>query len=94
MKADAIVFALSGEIDTEHTERLQELLDIEKHSRILLDLTDVTLVGRAAVQFLARAEEARIRMVNCPDYVRTWIVTENRETQPPQRRGQNQLGNI
>ena len=83
MKADAIVFALSGDMDHEHTERLQELLDIEKHSRILLDLMDVTLVGRAAVQCFARVEAAGVRIVNCPDYVRTWIVAESRATQPP-----------
>lgn len=83
MKVDAIVFALSGEMDNEHTERLQELLDIEKQSRILLDLKGVTLVGQAAVQFLARVEAAGVRIVNCPDYVRTWIVAENRGTQPP-----------
>ena len=54
MKADAIVFALSGDMDHEHMERLQEMLGIEKHGRLLLDLKDVTLVGRAKVQFLAR----------------------------------------
>jgi len=81
-EADAIVFALSGELDNEHTERLQELLDIEKHSRIVLDLKDVTLVGRAAVQFLARVEASGVRIVNCPDYVRSWIVAENRGTPP------------
>jgi len=40
MKDGAIVFASSAEIDHEHSERLQELLDIEKHNRILLDRKD------------------------------------------------------
>jgi anti-anti-sigma regulatory factor len=82
MTADAIVFALSGDMDHDHTERLQELLDLEKHRCLLRDLTDVTLVGRAAVQFLAQVEAAGVRIVNCPDDVRTWIVAEHRGTQP------------
>jgi len=78
MRSEAILFALSGEMDGEHIERLKELLEGEKKSRILLDLQDVTLVGREAVQFLARLEAAGVRMVNCPDYVRTWINAQNR----------------
>jgi hypothetical protein len=37
----------------------------------------VTLVGREAVEFLARLEAEGVRIVNCPDYVRTWIDAEN-----------------
>ena len=73
-------------------ERLQEMLDIEKHGRLLLDLKDVTLVGRAAVQFLARVEAARIRIVNCPNYVRTWIVAENRGANRLTEEGKTRLG--
>jgi len=36
----------------------------------------VTFADRAAVQFLASAEAAGIRIVNCPRYVRTWIAAE------------------
>ena len=76
MSSEAIVFALSGELDNEHMESLNELLEGEKRS-ILLDLRDVTLVGRKAVEFLARLEAAGVRIINCPEYVRTWIDAEN-----------------
>jgi anti-anti-sigma regulatory factor len=76
MKVDAIVFAISGEMEFEITERLRALLDKEAHSRIVLDLSDVTLVSRNAVEFLARVEAVGVRIVNCPDYVRRWIVAE------------------
>jgi anti-anti-sigma regulatory factor len=78
MKAGAIVFALSGEMDIEQTERLQEMLEMENHSRILLDLKDVTLVGREGVEFLGRIEASGIGIVNCPEYVRRWILSEKR----------------
>lgn len=76
---DAIVFRLSGDLDRQHTSQLEELLAIESGAHILLDLTDVTFADRDGVRFLARAECARIQIVNCPEYVRSWIVAENAE---------------
>ncbi len=70
------MFALSGDLDIEHASRLQEFLAKEKDGRVTLDLKDVTLVGRTAVQFLADAETAGVRIVNCPEYVRSWIAAE------------------
>jgi anti-anti-sigma regulatory factor len=71
-----MVFALSGEMDGEHAARLEDLIAEEGHGLILLDLQEVTVVARDAVRFLARAEARGIRIVNCPDYVRSWIAAE------------------
>jgi hypothetical protein len=60
----------------EHATRLQEFLANEASGRVTLDLKDVTLVDRAAVCFLADAEAAGIRLVNCPEYVRSWIAAK------------------
>ena len=78
---DAVVFALSGDMDLEHVAQVQEFLADETDSRVILDLKDVTLVDRAAVQFLADVETAGVRIVNCPGYVRSWIAAE-RASQP------------
>jgi anti-anti-sigma regulatory factor len=78
MEPGAIVFVLSGVLDTEHAERLQELLATAADGRIVLDLKDVTLVDRDAVRFLARVEMAGTEIVNCPEYVRSWIAAEDR----------------
>ncbi len=75
--AEAIVFALSGVMDIKHIEHLKKLLEAEKQGPILLNLEDATLVGREAVEFLARLEAAGVGIVNCPEYVRTWINAEN-----------------
>ena len=37
---------------------------------------DITLVDRAAVRFLARVEMAGTEIINCPEYVRSWISAE------------------
>jgi len=75
--AGANVFVLSGVLDTEHAARLQEMLSTAATGRIVLDLKDITLVDRAAVQFLARVQLAGTELVNCPEYVRSWIAAEN-----------------
>ena len=73
MHAGASIFALSGVLDTEHAARLQDLLATAAPGRVVLDLTDITLVDRAAVRVLSRMELAGAEIVNCPDYVRSWI---------------------
>ena len=74
---EGIVFALSGEMDAEHAWRLEDLLGAEPSGVILLDLGEVTLVARDAVRFLARVEARGARILNCPVYVRSWIVAEH-----------------
>ena len=76
-QAGASVFVLSGVLDIDHTARLQELLATVSGDRVVLDLTDITLADRDAVGFLARVEMAGTEIVNCPEYVRRWIVAEN-----------------
>lgn len=81
-RRQTIVFALSGELNTEHADRvLADVLSGEADDRIVLDLRDVTLVDRETVQFLARLEGRGIRIVNFPDYVRSWIAAERGLTQ-------------
>ena len=80
---DAVVLALSGDIDRERAARLQKFLTSDTDRRVTLDLQHVTLVDRAAVQFLAGVEASGIRLVNCPGYVRTCIAAErDRQPQP------------
>jgi hypothetical protein len=73
---DTVVFAVSGDMDAEHAARLQEFVANEASGHIVLDLKEVTLVGQAAVRFLARVEAEGIRIVNCPGYVWSWIAAE------------------
>lgn len=75
--SDTVVFALSGDMDADHATRLQEFLATEANGPVTLDLRDVTLVDRAAVRFLVRVQAAGIRIINCPEYVRSWIAAES-----------------
>jgi hypothetical protein len=78
MNGENVVFSLSGTMDGEHVTDLRGLLTAEPNRRVHLDLKDVTLVNHGAVVFLARAEAEGVMLVNCPDYVRSWITAEQR----------------
>lgn len=44
-----------------------------------LDLSEVTLVDLGVVRFLIRCEDEGIELVQCPPYVREWILRERVE---------------
>jgi ABC-type transporter Mla MlaB component len=70
------VFVLSGEMNAEQVSELRALVESETTAQVVLDLADVTLVDRAAVAFLAGMEATGTKLLNCPQYVRTWIAGE------------------
>ena len=45
----------------------------------VLDLSEVTLVDLGVVRFLIGCEEEGIELVQCPPYVREWILRERAE---------------
>jgi len=87
MKANNVRFALSGRIEHEHLAELQRLIDEDaQRGTITLDLRDVRLVDREAVEFLTRCEANGVRLRNCPAYLREWITTAaNAPGNPPRK---------
>lgn len=73
------MFALSGEMDEAHAAALRALIEREATNRVVLDLQEVTLVERSALRYLVQAEREGATLVNCPEYVRSWMATERRE---------------
>jgi anti-anti-sigma regulatory factor len=76
-KEDVVTFTLSGRIKAEEVAELQRLFEVEgQDHRVVLDLKEVKLVDQDAVRFLAGCEANGTQLVNCPAYVREWIVRE------------------
>lgn len=72
-----VVFTLSGRLDAENVAELKELIGSEgRGRRLVLELSDLTLVDRDAVRFLERCETDSIKLENCPTYIREWIARE------------------
>jgi anti-anti-sigma regulatory factor len=72
-----VVFKLSGRIEAENIAELKALLSAETNGRrVLLDLSDLTLVDQDVVSFLRNSEADGIELKNCPAYVRKWMKQE------------------
>jgi hypothetical protein len=79
-----VVFTLSGRMQTEDIEQVQQLLDVEAPGqRLMFNLGDVMLVNQDAVTFLARCEANGIKLENCPLHIRNWIDQEKRRRRGP-----------
>jgi hypothetical protein len=67
-----LIVALSGQLQAEHVGHIGALLENEPR-RIALDLQELFLADREAVQFLAACETKGHELRNCPAFVRQWI---------------------
>jgi hypothetical protein len=71
------VFILSGRIESHAIDELRRLLELHADRRdIVLDLKDVSLIGRDVMAFLARCEADGVKLENCTPYIREWMERE------------------
>lgn len=68
----AVVFSLSGRLDSEHIAQLQAAFEAETLA-VQLDMREVIRVDREVVMTLARWSAEGIVLVNCPAYLQSWI---------------------
>jgi hypothetical protein len=69
--SQAGLYQLSGRFEAEHVSELKKLIDGESH--VVLDLSEVKLVDRVAIDFLGDCEARGITLAKCPPYIREWI---------------------
>jgi hypothetical protein len=86
---ESVRFMLSGRIQAEDLPELRRLIEGEDRRRkITLDLQEVRLVDREAVDFLAQCEATGAMLESCPAYVREWLATERAASgRPRTKRG-------
>ena len=78
--ATDLTVALIGTIGGEYLDELEEMVQraARERRRLSLDLSEVRLVDREAVRFLASAVARRVRLTGCPAYLREWLKSEAR----------------
>ena len=69
---------LSGQFQAEHIAELNRQLQ-DNGPRVVLDLTEVTVVDVKVVRFFGACEANGAKIVHCPRYIREWM---NREREP------------
>jgi hypothetical protein len=72
---DFVVLRVSGRIHGEHVDTMRESIEREKGG-VAIDLKEVILVDREAIQLLALSEANGIELRNCPAYIREWVARE------------------
>ena len=71
------MFILSGRIDSQAIDELRRLFELHADRReIVLDLKDVSLIGRDLMAFLARCETDGVKLENRAPYIREWMERE------------------
>jgi anti-anti-sigma regulatory factor len=69
-----VVLQFSGRIAAQDLEVVRTALDGRRV--VAIDLADVELVDREAVDLLAQTEAEGIELRSCPAYIREWITKE------------------
>lgn len=72
---DLVVLRISGRIAANDVDVLRSAIDKERGA-ITIDLGEVGLVERDAVNLLALSEARGVELRNCPPYIREWIARE------------------
>jgi hypothetical protein len=69
---------LSGRIQSDQIDCIESAMRDGLAPKIL-DLSEVTLVDLEVIRFLIRCEDGGIELIQCPPYVREWILRERAE---------------
>jgi hypothetical protein len=72
----ATVLKVSGQIGVNDLTQLQEIISLERHDGLVLDLCELKLIDADGIQFLIRCEARGIRIENRPAYIKEWMSKE------------------
>jgi hypothetical protein len=76
---DRVILCISGRITAQDVDMLRGLLEQET-SAVAIDLKNVLLADREAIELLAMRESNGTELRNCPAYIREWITRERMDT--------------
>jgi hypothetical protein len=74
---------LIGRIQSNHIAFVRSAIN-DGCERTILDLSQVTLVDLRVIRFLVSCEDSGVELVQCPPYVREWILRERVEGAQPE----------
>jgi hypothetical protein len=76
-----VVFAVSGRLAADSLGELSTVLARESTGQtVTLELRDLLLVDRDAIGFLRKCARKGIELRNCPQYIRTWMASDEEGT--------------
>jgi anti-anti-sigma regulatory factor len=71
----SITIVLNGKFSEHALPELEQSISEARcaQQRIYIDLSEVTLVDRKAVQYFSEQADHDVKLVNCPIYLQRWI---------------------
>ena len=71
----SVTFLLNGKVGEEAIPELQQSISEARQAdqRVYVDLSEVTLMDRKAVQYFSEQADRDVTLVNCPIYLKHWI---------------------
>ena len=80
-KNGEVIVNLSGRLTSEYVSLVKTALESigDQPTKLALDLTKVTFVDRAGMEFLGYAKSRMVNLVNTPSYVIRWIEQETKQ---------------
>jgi anti-anti-sigma regulatory factor len=70
-----VTLSLAGAIRHDSLSQIERELDglLRRKKQVVIDLSEVTLIDRSSLHFLAAQGLRNIRLVNCPEYIQPWM---------------------
>ncbi|HZC36561.1 MAG TPA: hypothetical protein VE242_13150 [Chthoniobacterales bacterium] len=78
----AVTLLLKGKFSKDALPDLDQSITAAQasHRKVYIDLSEVTLVDRKTVQYFSTKASQNVKLINCPIYLRRWIIQDNDET--------------
>lgn len=77
--AQSVTIMLNGKFSEDSLAELDQSIAAARtvNREIVMDLSEVTLVDRKALQYLLDQTSHNVKIVNCPIYLRKWLPNED-----------------
>jgi len=74
-----VMLTLAGKCSGGSLGELRRAIDKARRmqKQIIIDMSEVTLVDRPSLQFLAAQVRDDVKLINCPEYIEPWISRES-----------------
>jgi ABC-type transporter Mla MlaB component len=77
-QSNSLTLAVSGKVNADSLPEIGRFIESGQRNQqqVVLDLSEVTLLDRAAARFFGETLKRGVELVNCPRYIRHWISPE------------------
>ena len=77
-QSNSLTLAVAGKVNADSLAEIGRYIESGRRNRqqVVLDLSEVTLLDRAAARFFGETARQGVEVVNCPLYIKPWISPE------------------